>query len=233
MLNKSSDSLNLLREQVSLQRPHPDNMSVNEPSSSTNVELKTAKKKRKRSTKNAALQGTKAHDAVDPAPVDKVKSSKPAKIDEDLQDPDIEEAYLESPDKDDAIDEKGSQSKRKQKNGKQKHKVDEPTSATTNADHFSAFEDGSNQKPTEELVTDFASLDLSPGTAKAIEEMGFKHMTEVQARTIPPLMTGRDVLGAARTGSGKTLAFLIPAVEMLSRLQFKPRNGQWQASLLV
>ncbi|WAR52435.1 hypothetical protein PtB15_1B877 [Puccinia triticina] len=38
-------------------------------------------------------------------------------------------------------------------------------------------------------------------------------------------MTGRDVLGAARTGSGKTLAFLIPAVEMLSRLQFKPRNG--------
>lgn len=40
--------------------------------------------------------------------------------------------------------------------------------------------------------------------------MGFERMTEVQARCIPPLLTGRDVLGAARTGSGKTLAFLIP-----------------------
>ena len=40
--------------------------------------------------------------------------------------------------------------------------------------------------------------------------MGFDRMTEVQARCIPPLLTGRDVLGAARTGSGKTLAFLLP-----------------------
>ena len=45
---------------------------------------------------------------------------------------------------------------------------------------------------------------------QAIKEMGYTLMTEVQARTIPPLLAGRDVLGAARTGSGKTLAFLIP-----------------------
>ncbi len=37
--------------------------------------------------------------------------------------------------------------------------------------------------------------------------------------------SGKDVLGAAKTGSGKTLAFLIPAVEMLSEMRFKPRNG--------
>jgi superfamily II DNA/RNA helicase len=47
----------------------------------------------------------------------------------------------------------------------------------------------------------------------------------LQARTIPALLTGRDVLGAARTGSGKTLAFLIPAVELLHRAKFMPRNG--------
>ncbi|KAK4048043.1 ATP-dependent RNA helicase [Microbotryomycetes sp. JL221] len=73
--------------------------------------------------------------------------------------------------------------------------------------------------------TDFASLDLSTGTQKAIEQMGFKQMTEVQARCIPPLLAGRDVLGAAKTGSGKTMAFLVPAIEMLNKLKFKPRNG--------
>lgn len=71
----------------------------------------------------------------------------------------------------------------------------------------------------------FSTLDLTPGTSQALERMGFQTMTEVQARCIPPLLAGKDVLGAAHTGSGKTLAFLIPAVEMLQRLRFKPRNG--------
>jgi ATP-dependent RNA helicase DDX18/HAS1 len=71
----------------------------------------------------------------------------------------------------------------------------------------------------------FTELNLHPSTLKAIEAIGHKTMTEVQVRTIPPCLAGRDVLGAAKTGSGKTLAFLIPAVEMLSSLRFKPRNG--------
>lgn len=71
----------------------------------------------------------------------------------------------------------------------------------------------------------FSSLKLSESTSKALEEMGFKTMTPVQAKSIPPLLAGKDVLGAARTGSGKTLAFLVPAVELLHRLKFKPRNG--------
>lgn len=71
----------------------------------------------------------------------------------------------------------------------------------------------------------FADLELSAKTVSAIQEMGFETMTEIQRRGIPPLLAGRDVLGAAKTGSGKTLAFLIPAVEMLSALRFKPRNG--------
>ncbi|KAL7624675.1 ATP-dependent RNA helicase [Parahypoxylon ruwenzoriense] len=72
----------------------------------------------------------------------------------------------------------------------------------------------------------FAELNLSEKTMKAIkEDMGFEKMTTIQRKTIPPLLAGRDVLGAAKTGSGKTLAFLIPAIEMLSALRFKPRNG--------
>ncbi|KAL4361697.1 hypothetical protein GQ457_04G015450 [Hibiscus cannabinus] len=71
----------------------------------------------------------------------------------------------------------------------------------------------------------FESLGLSDPTFKAIKEMGFQYMTQIQARAIPPLMIGKDVLGAARTGSGKTLAFLVPAVELLYNVRFTPRNG--------
>ncbi|KAF2707956.1 DEAD-domain-containing protein [Pleomassaria siparia CBS 279.74] len=71
----------------------------------------------------------------------------------------------------------------------------------------------------------FSELNLSERTNEAIKAMGFETMTEIQRRAIPPLMAGKDVLGAAKTGSGKTLAFLIPAVEMLSAMRFKPRNG--------
>lgn len=72
----------------------------------------------------------------------------------------------------------------------------------------------------------FSTLELSEPTLKGLEEMGFKTMTPVQEKSIPPLLAGKDVLGAARTGSGKTLAFLIPAIELLHRMKFKPRNGK-------
>lgn len=73
----------------------------------------------------------------------------------------------------------------------------------------------------------FKSLEghVSEPTLKAIEEMGFSEMTEIQARSIPPLLQGRDLIGAAQTGSGKTLAFLIPAIELIYKLRFAPRNG--------
>ncbi|KAI1741158.1 P-loop containing nucleoside triphosphate hydrolase protein [Xylaria scruposa] len=75
-------------------------------------------------------------------------------------------------------------------------------------------------------VEKFAELNLSEKTLQAIkEEMNFETMTPIQRRAIPPLLAGRDVLGAAKTGSGKTLSFLIPAIEMLHSLRFKPRNG--------
>jgi ATP-dependent RNA helicase DDX18/HAS1 len=79
--------------------------------------------------------------------------------------------------------------------------------------------------PSDSTKLSFADARLSEPTSKAIQEMGFTQMTEIQWKSIPPLLAGRDVLGAAKTGSGKTLAFLIPAVEFLHRVGFKPRNG--------
>uniref|UniRef100_A0A1A7X126 ATP-dependent RNA helicase n=2 Tax=Iconisemion striatum TaxID=60296 RepID=A0A1A7X126_9TELE len=75
--------------------------------------------------------------------------------------------------------------------------------------------------------TSFSSLaDLvSENTLKGVKEMGFDHMTEIQHKTIRPLLEGRDILAAAKTGSGKTLAFLIPSIELIYKLKFMPRNG--------
>ncbi|XP_034042151.1 ATP-dependent RNA helicase DDX18 isoform X2 [Thalassophryne amazonica] len=79
-----------------------------------------------------------------------------------------------------------------------------------------AFEDSS-----------FASLVgvVSENTLKGVKEMGFEHMTEIQHKSIRPLLEGRDILAAAKTGSGKTLAFLIPCIELIYKLKFMPRNG--------
>ncbi|XP_037379144.1 ATP-dependent RNA helicase DDX18 [Talpa occidentalis] len=75
--------------------------------------------------------------------------------------------------------------------------------------------------------TSFASLAnlVNENTLRAIKEMGFTNMTEIQHKSIRPLLEGRDLLAAAKTGSGKTLAFLIPAVELIVKLKFMPRNG--------
>jgi superfamily II DNA/RNA helicase len=75
-------------------------------------------------------------------------------------------------------------------------------------------------------VTSFADLPLSPATRRAIAEMGIVEPTPIQARTLPLLLAGRDVIGQARTGSGKTLAFGIPLVERL-------RAGAGSAQALV
>ncbi|ELK25697.1 ATP-dependent RNA helicase DDX18 [Myotis davidii] len=75
--------------------------------------------------------------------------------------------------------------------------------------------------------TSFASLSnlVNENTLRAIKEMGFTNMTEIQHKSVRPLLEGRDLLAAAKTGSGKTLAFLIPAVELIVKLKFMSRNG--------
>jgi ATP-independent RNA helicase DbpA len=55
--------------------------------------------------------------------------------------------------------------------------------------------------------TDFSSLDLPSSLLDAIGALGFSVMTEVQARALPSVLAGRDIIAQAEPGSGKTLAF--------------------------
>ncbi|MCI8441679.1 MAG: DEAD/DEAH box helicase [Provencibacterium sp.] len=75
----------------------------------------------------------------------------------------------------------------------------------------------------------FSELSLSEPLARAVGEMGFESATEIQARAIPLLRAGADVIGRSQTGTGKTLAFGIPAVEGIDTGENK---GQVQVLIL-
>ncbi|CAN6166222.1 unnamed protein product [Urochloa humidicola] len=71
----------------------------------------------------------------------------------------------------------------------------------------------------------FSELRISELTARALGEKNYTHLSQIQARSIPYLLNGKDVMGAARTGSGKTLAFLVPAIELLYNQNFSSIDG--------
>ncbi len=60
--------------------------------------------------------------------------------------------------------------------------------------------------------TPFSSFALEDKLKRNIFDHGYTYATQIQEKTIPPLLTGRDVIGIANTGTGKTAAFLIPLV---------------------
>ena len=53
----------------------------------------------------------------------------------------------------------------------------------------------------------FRHLKLSEGMLNTIKSSGFSEPSEIQEKTIPLVMEGKDVIGSSVTGSGKTLAF--------------------------
>ncbi len=69
-------------------------------------------------------------------------------------------------------------------------------------------------------------LGLSEQMLSLIEKTGYKHPSQVQAKTIPLALKGLDVLVSSQTGSGKTASFVIPTVE-----RFKEKNGTYILAL--
>ena len=76
---------------------------------------------------------------------------------------------------------------------------------------------------TEDTIQSFDQLALARPLLKGLEEVGYETPSPIQARTIPLLLDGRDIIGQAQTGTGKTAAFALP---VLSRLDLKQKQPQ-------
>ena len=61
----------------------------------------------------------------------------------------------------------------------------------------------------------FATLALDPKLLRAVADSGYETMTPIQAKAIPIVLAGRDVMGAAQTGTGKTAAFALPLLQRM------------------
>jgi ATP-dependent RNA helicase RhlE len=68
----------------------------------------------------------------------------------------------------------------------------------------------------EEYVTTFTDLQLSEPLLRALAAEGYESPTPIQAKAIPSLLAGKDLLGIAQTGTGKTAAFALPILQKLA-----------------
>jgi ATP-dependent RNA helicase RhlE len=68
----------------------------------------------------------------------------------------------------------------------------------------------------------FSQLGLSAALARRCQSLGYTEPTPIQAKAIPTILTGADLIGCAETGSGKTAAFLLPTIQRMSEV---PRPG--------
>ncbi|BDZ46746.1 ATP-dependent RNA helicase DeaD [Naasia aerilata] len=69
----------------------------------------------------------------------------------------------------------------------------------------------------------FSELGLDDRVLKALKDVGYETPSAIQAATIPPLLSGRDVVGLAQTGTGKTAAFALPILSRLDLTQQTPQ----------
>ena len=80
----------------------------------------------------------------------------------------------------------------------------------------------------------FSSLGLSPALLRALERQGYENPTPVQAKAIPLVLAGHDLLAGAQTGTGKTAAFSLPLLErMFPNGQRDGRPGRPRALILT
>jgi len=68
----------------------------------------------------------------------------------------------------------------------------------------------------------FSQLGLTNAQLNACKSLGYENPTPIQAKAIPIILNGEDLIGCAETGTGKTAAFLLPIIQRISE---RPRPG--------
>ena len=71
----------------------------------------------------------------------------------------------------------------------------------------------------------FADLGLCPALLETLNQAGYKKPTPIQAKAVPQVLRGRDIIGCAQTGTGKTAAFSLPTIQLLLEPKAAPAAG--------
>ncbi|TXI77634.1 MAG: DEAD/DEAH box helicase [Flavobacteriales bacterium] len=79
----------------------------------------------------------------------------------------------------------------------------------------------------------FSAFGLAPSLLHAVEAVGYTRPTPIQAKAIPAILFGKDVLGIADTGSGKTLSYALPILQRLLEGMRPVRNRHVPVLVLV
>ena len=82
-------------------------------------------------------------------------------------------------------------------------------------------------------MSDFKSLNLAAPINNAIEELGYTTPTPIQAKAIPDVLKGRDLMGIAQTGTGKTAAFSLPLLNHICINDREPPRKGTRALILT
>ena len=79
----------------------------------------------------------------------------------------------------------------------------------------------------------FEQYSISPNIKKSLSKLGFNRPTDIQFKSIPPIMRGEDVLAIAQTGTGKTAAFAIPVLHLLDERKIPGRPDGIKCLVMV
>lgn len=79
----------------------------------------------------------------------------------------------------------------------------------------------------------FDSYSISPEIKKRLAELNFKKPTDIQFRTIPPILAGEDVMAISQTGTGKTAAFAIPVLDAVQYMKQEEEDAENPLKCLV
>lgn len=72
-------------------------------------------------------------------------------------------------------------------------------------------------------VQSFQDLTLTSPLLTALNDLGYETPTPIQAKTIPPILDGKDIIGQAQTGTGKTAAFALPVLDQIDLQNTAPQ----------